>query len=280
MTQRYSPTVETARSYYNSDDADNFYYHVWGGEDIHVGLYASDGEPIRDASRRTVEHMAARFDHLDAGTRMIDIGGGYGGSMRYLAERFGCPSVVLNISEKENERDRQMNARQGLDHLIDVLDGDFADIPAEDASFDAAWSQDAILHADNRRKVIEETARVLSRGGTFVFTDPMQIDNAPPAKLKPIYERIHLESLASPGFYKRACADAGFELVAFEEHQRMLPMHYGRVLEELVLREDELTRDAIVSPDYIDRMKKGLRHWIDGGNAGYLTWGIFTFRKT
>jgi sarcosine/dimethylglycine N-methyltransferase len=26
-------------------------------------------------------------------------------------------------------------------------------------------------------------------------------------------------------------------------------------------------------------MKQGLQHWVDGGNSGYLTWGIFRFRK-
>jgi sarcosine/dimethylglycine N-methyltransferase len=46
MSANYSDTVATAREYYNSDDADNFYYTIWGGEDIHVGLYQSDDHPI------------------------------------------------------------------------------------------------------------------------------------------------------------------------------------------------------------------------------------------
>ena len=35
----YSTTVDTARDYYNSSDADRFYATIWGGEDIHIGLY-------------------------------------------------------------------------------------------------------------------------------------------------------------------------------------------------------------------------------------------------
>ncbi|HCE41422.1 MAG TPA: SAM-dependent methyltransferase, partial [Alcanivorax sp.] len=53
MNSAYSNAVNTARDYYNSDDADQFYARVWGGEDIHVGLYENDEEPIFDASRRT-----------------------------------------------------------------------------------------------------------------------------------------------------------------------------------------------------------------------------------
>jgi len=279
MTTDYTQAVETARTYYNSDDADNFYFHIWGGEDIHVGLYAAADEPIRDASRRTVERMAEQFDHLDATTRLIDVGGGYGGSMRHLARTHGVPSVVLNISEKENERDRAMNEEAGLSHLIEVIDGDFADIPADDASFDGAWSQDAILHSDNRPKVLQEVARVLKPGASFLLTDPMQTDEAPRDKLKPIYERLHLQSLASPGFYEQAASEVGLSLVAFEEHADMLAMHYSRVLEELTRREAELREENIVSDAYIERMKKGLRHWIDGGHQGHLTWGVFLFQK-
>ena len=36
----------TARDYYDSEDADNFYSIVWGGEDIHVGLYETPDEEI------------------------------------------------------------------------------------------------------------------------------------------------------------------------------------------------------------------------------------------
>ena len=42
MSTTDQAAVDIARDYYNSDDADHFYFHVWGGEDIHVGLYAHD----------------------------------------------------------------------------------------------------------------------------------------------------------------------------------------------------------------------------------------------
>ena len=61
MTKSYSATVKIAQEYYNSDDADNFYFHVWGGEDIHVGMYQHDKENIADASQRTVAEMASHY---------------------------------------------------------------------------------------------------------------------------------------------------------------------------------------------------------------------------
>jgi sarcosine/dimethylglycine N-methyltransferase len=278
MSVEYSVAVETARHYYNSDDADNFYFRIWGGEDIHIGLYSSESEPIYEASRRTVEVMADKLGPVGPDTGVLDVGGGYGGAMRFLARTFGCRCTVLNLSDVENRRDRQMNREQGLDGLIDVVDGNFAEIPFDADSFDAVWSQDAILHSDDRPKVVAEVARVLRPGGSFVMTDPMQTDDAPAAALQPIYERIHLESLASPGFYTRAAKDAGLELVSFDEHADQLVRHYARVGQELEARQHEL-RARGVSDAYMQRMKRGLQHWVDGGRAGHLTWGVFVFRK-
>ena len=82
MTQ-YSQAVRTAQAYYNSDDAENFYSRLWGGEDIHIGLYESDAEAVLDASHRTVERMCAALGPELEGARVLDIGGGYGGSVRW-----------------------------------------------------------------------------------------------------------------------------------------------------------------------------------------------------
>ncbi|MCS3902886.1 sarcosine/dimethylglycine N-methyltransferase [Methylohalomonas lacus] len=278
MSQYNDEATNTARDYYNSEDADNFYFNVWGGEDIHVGLYKSDDEPIRDASRRTVEQMTDKLTGINKDSKVLDVGAGYGGSMRYLAKRFGCHCVALNLSEVENDRDREMNKEQGLADLIDVVDASFEDVDYPDNSFDFVWSQDAILHSDHREKVLEEVVRVLKPGGEFVMTDPMQADDCPEGVLDPILNRIHLNSLGSPGFYIDTAKKMGMEDLGFEDHTHQLTRHYSRVRQTLIELEDELA-DKVVSRDYIERMKEGLQHWINGGNSGYLAWGIFHFRK-
>ncbi|MFW5986637.1 MAG: methyltransferase domain-containing protein [Methanohalophilus sp.] len=277
MSENQKTAVDKAQEYYNSDDADNFYFTIWGGEDIHVGLYDSEDEPIFDASRRTIERMASKISNLDKDSKVLDIGAGYGGAARYLAKKYGCQVVALNLSEVENERDRAMNKEQGLDHLVTVEDGSFEDLPYPDYSFDVVWSQDAILHSGNREQVLKEVARVLKSGGDFVFTDPMQTDDCPEGVLQPILDRIHLESLGSPGFYRETAKKYGLKEIEFEEHASQLPIHYGRVLKETENQEDNLS--GVVSQDYINNMKQGLNHWVNGGNSGYLTWGIFHLRK-
>ena len=63
-------TTDTARDYYTSDDAVEFYSTVWGGEDIHVGLYDTTKD-IREASRLTVDRMAQTVCEVEPGTMPI-----------------------------------------------------------------------------------------------------------------------------------------------------------------------------------------------------------------
>jgi sarcosine/dimethylglycine N-methyltransferase len=271
LGQLYSAAVNTARDYYNSTDADNFYAIIWGGEDIHIGLYESPDDGIARASRRTVEQMAG-WVRLSPDTKVLDVGAGYGGAARFLARTYGCRVTCLNLSEVENARNRLLNREQGIDHLVHVVDGSFEDLPFEDNAYDVVWSQDALLHSGDRSRVVEEVVRVLRPGGELIFTDPMAANGCPPSALGPILDRLRLESLGSPDFYRRQLYRLGMRSVEFRDETPHLARHYQRVLDETERRDGEL--DGHVSEEYRTRMKAGLRNWVEGGNAGNLAWGI------
>jgi SAM-dependent methyltransferase len=264
-------------SYYDSDDADTFYSLVWGGEDLHIGLY-DETSGIREASASTVDRMAATLPKLDATTTVLDIGAGYGGSMRRIVRRFGNSAICLNISETQNDTNRLKNRRAGLADKMRVVHGVFEDIPEPDASCEVVWSQDALLHSDQRDRVLAEVWRVLKPGGHFVFTDPMQADDVSDGVLQPVYDRLQLNSLGSMRFYREAAGALGFEVVAQEELTSHLRRHYDRVREELLAGYDGL-RASGASAAYLDKMVVGLENWVKAADAGHLAWGIQLFRK-
>jgi sarcosine/dimethylglycine N-methyltransferase len=277
VTGRFSAVVETARDYYNSDDADSFYFHVWGGEDIHIGLYEAADEAIRTASARTVATMTARLPRLAAQHSVVDLGAGYGGAARWLTNETGCRVSCVNLSEIQNERNRELTRKAGLTDRIEVHDASFEDIPSKASSFDYAWSQDSLLHSAERARVLDEVDRVLQPGGEFIFTDPMQADDCPAGVLQPVLARIHLDSLGSVRFYRREAKRLGWEELGIDLKTDQLVRHYTRVRHELRTRRKELLTK--VSAQYMDRMLQGLTHWIEAGRQDYLAWGILHFRK-
>lgn len=277
-TSTRSQAVEIAEEYYDSTEADAFYLNVWGGEDIHIGLYETPGDDIAAASRRTVETMAQNLGNLTAESRVIDLGSGYGGAARYLASNFGCHVDCLNLSRTQNELNRKKNQATDVTKLIDIIHGSYEDIPAPNASYDVAWSQDAILHSGDRLRVLDEIKRVLKPGGHVIFTDPMQADDCPDGVLQPILDRIHLETLASFEFYRSELGARGFKEVTVSPLLGDLRTHYVRVGEELQSRYDDIVE--LSGEEYVGNMLRGLQHWVNGADKGHLAWGIVHFQKT
>jgi len=272
----YSKAVEIARDYYNSPDADHFYATIWGGEDIHIGIYEDEADSIFVASHRTVEKIAALLQ-VGPKQRVLDIGSGYGGTARYFAKYKGCQVDCLNLSEVQSQRNRQLNEEQGLTQQIRIIEGSFEDIPVSGGEYDVVLSQDAILHSGDRLQVFKEVARVLKPKGEFIFTDPMQSEDCPEGVLAPVLARIHLDSMGSIGLYTQNAESVGLEKVQVLEMTEHLITHYTRVLAELEFQYDQLLQ--LCHRDYLDRMKVGLQHWIRSGQQGYLAWGILHFRK-
>lgn len=268
--------VEITKEYYNSQDADEFYHSIWGGEDIHIGIY--DGKhSIKEASRQTVALMAEEINHLNEADRVLDIGSGYGGAARYLADIYGCHVDCLNLSTTENQRNVEKNRKQGLDHLINVIEGNFEDLPFESAQYDVVWSQDAMLHSNQKLSVFQEAYRVLKPGGIFIFTDPMQSDDCPEGVLDAVLERIHLEEMGSMAKYRAFADTLGFMEVKVVPMPEQLVNHYAHVLQGLQTHYNSVIEK--VSKAYADKMQQGLKQWVEAGKKGYLNWGIMKFKK-
>ncbi|MFJ8386516.1 SAM-dependent methyltransferase [Streptomyces sp. NPDC094438] len=270
--------AEAARRYYDTSDVDGFYAAVWGGEDIHTGIYAHEHEPVADASRRTEETAAAKIaDRLGPDCTVLDLGSGYGGPARHLAGNFGCRVVALNISEGQNARHRKTNAERGLDGLIEVVTGSFQDIPYPAEQFDVVWSQEAFCHSGDRKRLLGEAVRVLKPQGALVFTDLMAADATPPEALRPVVARLGVEALATPSFYRQQLAELGLGHVEFDDLSGQLLTHYLRLTEETRRRVAEL-RD-VISPAYLESLLENLPRWVEACRRDQLRWGIFTCRR-
>ncbi|WP_305791088.1 cyclopropane-fatty-acyl-phospholipid synthase family protein [Synechococcus sp. UW179A] len=181
MTSTYSAAASTAAHYDDSDDANRFYAGIWGGKDIHIGLYESPEEPIATASRRTVDALIALMGQPlpsnEATTlQVVDFGSGCGGAAKRLRGSPGIRVDAINTSAVENNRHRLLNQEAGLSERITVHDASFEAVPLADGCADVVWSQDAILNSDERRMVMREAARLLKPGGVMVMTDPMAAD--------------------------------------------------------------------------------------------------------
>jgi len=193
-------TAERASKHYSSKNAQNLYDIIIGSETLNLGLY--DDPPTRtisQAMKETTKWMAENVVGLDNNFCVLDIGSGYGYSARYLAQKYECHVTCLNISSEQNIKNEKLNKKQSLSHKIDIILGNFKEMPLKNMMFDLVWTQDALFHSDNLDQVLSEAYRVLKPGGQFLLMDILQSDDCKVGALKEALSRvnIHHESIGS-----------------------------------------------------------------------------------
>jgi SAM-dependent methyltransferase len=102
---------------------------------------------------------------------VLDAGAGLGGPARYLAERFGCRVVGIDLTPVFVEVGRLLSDRTGLDALVDLRVGDVTAIDLPDSGIDHAWSQHVAMNIADRPALYAELRRVLKPGGRLALFD-------------------------------------------------------------------------------------------------------------
>jgi len=102
-----------------------------------------------------------------AGLAGLDIGCGEGGNTRLLAQR-GARMTALDIAPTFIRHGRAVEATQKLG--ITYMEGDAADMPFGDASFDFATAFMSLMDMPNQAGALGEAYRVLRPGGFLQFS--------------------------------------------------------------------------------------------------------------
>lgn len=108
---------------------------------------------------------------LHAGHHVLDVCSGMGGPARWLAHRYGCRVIGIDLTSSRVESAIRLTQRVGLQHRVDFRQGDATAMPFGTGVFDAALSQEAWCHIPDKRTLLGECARVVKAGGMIAFTD-------------------------------------------------------------------------------------------------------------
>ena len=105
-----------------------------------------------------------------SGGRVLDLGSGLGAPARFVARRFVAGVVGLDAEARSQRSARAAAVSEGVHGRCPQVLGVSEALPLRDASFDAAWSQDAMCHME-KAPTVRELARVLRPGALFAFSD-------------------------------------------------------------------------------------------------------------
>lgn len=172
MSRAYTDSSSVARAYDNWTN-DALLERLWG-EHIHLGYY---GDPPRTRDFRQAKHDFVHalvrwsgLDQLPAGSRVLDVGCGIGGSSRILADAYGLDVLGISISPAQIARAQSLTAPP-LDQRCRFAVMDALQLQLDDQRFDAVWSVEACPHMADKQRYADELLRVLKPGGRLAVAD-------------------------------------------------------------------------------------------------------------
>lgn len=116
------------------------------------------------------EEVAAALS-LVAGEHILDVGSGFGGPARFMAERYGCRVTGIDLTPEFCETASYLTDLLGLDDRVTFDVGSALAMPYGDQRFDAAYSMNVAMNIADKAALYGEIFRVLKPGGRLVLSE-------------------------------------------------------------------------------------------------------------
>jgi sarcosine/dimethylglycine N-methyltransferase len=161
--------------------------------------------------------MLARRAAIVPGMAVLDVCAGLGGPARFLAHRFGVRVTGVDLTHSRCAAGARLTTLVRLGPLVRLLRADAQVLPFRARAFDAAVSQEGLLHVPDKAEVLRECARVLKLGARLAFSDWVTRPRLEDNERRRLEEWMAAVTLQSIDGYRELLARAGFARVEAED---------------------------------------------------------------
>ena len=161
-------------------DVGNDFYALWLDENhAYSCAYFSTGNEDLDDAQEAKFDLICRKLRLRAGERLLDIGCGWGGLVRYATRQYGVTALGITLSEAQAALARERIERDGLGDRCTVEVRDYRDLPAA-LVFDKVVSVGMFEHvgAQQLDTYFAAAQRLTRPGGLFLNHGIISLDDA------------------------------------------------------------------------------------------------------
>jgi MPBQ/MSBQ methyltransferase len=203
------------------------------GLDLHQ-LRPVDLAPVDEfhmGGRAATAEIVARAG-LTAADRVLDIGCGLGGLVRYLTSEVGCFATGLDLTPEYVLLAQEFAELTGQTEKTDFTLGSALSLPFDDATFSAALTFHVGMNIADRATKYREAFRVLQKGGKFVIYDVLKGPEPGMRFPVPWAETADTSYLVSTEELRRLLVSSEFSILEEEDRTpTVLKHHRARVAE-------------------------------------------------
>ena len=154
---------------------------------------------------------------LLASDHVLDVGSGFGGPARFMADRFGCRVTGVDLTPEFCDVARRLTMLLGLEQAVSFETGDALAMPFADAAFDAAYSMNVSMNIADKDGLYAELSRVLKPGARLVLSEFARGDGGEPDYPLPWARTAETNFLTSQEATRSGLESAGFVVVKMRD---------------------------------------------------------------
>jgi len=147
--------------------------------------------------------------HINQDKYVLVVGCGVGVTPCYLAKRYGCRVVGVDLSEKMIDRSNKRAKREGVQDRLEFRVADAKNLPFKDATFDAVICESVNAFIENKQRAASDYVRVVKPGGYVGFNEVTWIKVAPLELVEYLYRIMGAEFLTCNNGWKELLEGSG-----------------------------------------------------------------------
>jgi len=275
-----SHTIDSSNVAEHYDELDLFYREIWG-EHIHHGLWLSGSESPALAVVQLVQ-LVARKARIGSGSRVCDIGSGYGAAARLLARQMGAKVTAVTVSPRQHSYACKVDPSGNPNYLL--ADWGATNLPPD--SLDAAFAIESSEHMADKVEFFARALHLLKSGGRIVVCSWLAADRHSDLQkrwlLKPICDEGRIPHLLTADELVNTAELAGLTRIDQMDLSHQVSRTWSIVIARFVKR---LVRDPRYWSFLFDSAHQNrifaatvIRIWLAYWTQA-MRYGIFTFAK-
>ncbi|MDH4138152.1 MAG: class I SAM-dependent methyltransferase [Anaerolineae bacterium] len=118
--------------------------------------------------------------HIEGAWEVLNVGCGIGVGSTYIARKYGCHVVGVDISEKMIEWSRQRAREERVEDKVEFRIANVLELPFEANRFDVVLCESVLNFVEDRQQAIRECVRVTKPGGYVGLNETYWIEEPSP----------------------------------------------------------------------------------------------------
>ena len=240
-----------------------------------TGLVAM--KPSEEAQVALTKYLAQKAD-IKPGSKILDVGCGFGGSSVYLAKKYDAETTGITISQVQVEMATESASKVGANAKFALMD---AEDMKFDRLFDMVWSIESISHYNNKEKFFTSATKFLKPGGTLAIIDWFKKEDLSDKELKKFIEPIEegmLVDLMTMEDYKNIFEKNGLTVASFEDISKNCAKTWDISLD--IIKNKDFWSLALRHGSEFVKFLRSFQAMKAGFSSGNFVYGLIVARKS